>query len=170
MCQWLRIEPEDGWLSGTEDIALDSDIPPSHTHTCTGKHEYAKKGGLQNLTSFTEQRKYSVPTLKSVLLTCSKTKAGVRDWKKKKNQGCVINISTPRPRHLTQTNSSNKLQHQCKLTRQPHCEQNCASPKMTTHFLYVRKQGQSPACGQSTAVAGQSNYSHLMRLTSFTVD
>lgn len=41
MSQWLRIEPENGWLSGTEDIALDFSYS-SITYT----HEYGETTGM----------------------------------------------------------------------------------------------------------------------------
>lgn len=41
MCQWLRIEPENGWLSGTEDIALNCSYS-SITYTL----EYGQTTGM----------------------------------------------------------------------------------------------------------------------------
>lgn len=84
LCQCLRIESENRF-SGTEDIALDFYFPPSHTHICMGKQNVCQERRCplyKNM--FTDKRKSLVPTLKSVLLTCSKTKAGVRDWKRQK--------------------------------------------------------------------------------------
>ena len=49
--QLLRIEPEDGGLSGTEDIELDFHIPPSQTHTCTEKQRACQERRCPHLFS-----------------------------------------------------------------------------------------------------------------------
>lgn len=103
MYQWLRIEPDDKWHSGTEDIALDFHVPPSHTHTCTRKQRacqerrfhtiwFGKVSKFHHSTPILRAKGYFEPTLKSVLFTCSKTKAGVRDWREKK-RGLHFNSS-----------------------------------------------------------------------------